>query len=57
MRKVSVKQVRELIRKKMRSLPRDETYKLLEIQMIVDAVEEDGEDSFFLSEEEWKMLK
>lgn len=57
MRKVSVKQVREMIRKKMRSLPRDETYKLLEIQMIVDAVEEDGDDSFFLSEEEWKMLK
>jgi hypothetical protein len=54
---VSVKQVREMIRKKMRSLPRDETYKLLEIQMIVDAVEEDGEDSFFLSEAEWKMLK
>jgi hypothetical protein len=57
MRKVSVKQARELIRKKMRSLPRDETYKLLELQMIVDAVEEDDDDSLFLSEEEWQMLK
>ena len=57
MRKVSVKQARELIRKKMRSLPRDETYKLLEIQMIVDAVEEDGETDLFLSEQEWQSLK
>jgi hypothetical protein len=57
LRKVSVKQARELIRKKMRSLPRDETYKLLELQMIVDAVEEDDDDSLFLSEEEWQMLK
>lgn len=41
----------------MRSLPRDETYKLLELQMIVDAVEEEDDDNLFLSEEEWQMLK
>lgn len=57
MNKWNVKAAREALKRKMRSIPRDEGYVLLEVEQLVSTAEEDGEKEVWLTDEEDRLLR
>lgn len=57
MNKWNVKAAREALKRRMRSIPRDEGYVLLEVEQLVSTAEEDGEKEVWLTDEEDRLLR